>query len=168
MLKRSQSDDSANTDASMERFVPACHWDELRRQYPPEPSQRRGLRRLSSAMQSENPQCASPEAMWTIPAHDCLPEANLELIEEDLSRVRAVADLDACYASEAFLDDLDWAAQRHAVESRSDVELEPIHDEELGMLEAVRDLSRFVARTTPRRAASAPASWNIEQQVPTE
>jgi hypothetical protein len=119
-------------------------------------------------MQSENPQCANPEVKWTIPAHDCLPEANLEIIEEDHSRVRTVADLDACYASDAFLDDLDWAAQRHAVESRYGIEAEAIHDEELGMLEAVQDLSRFVARTTPRRAVSAPASWNIEHQVPTE
>jgi hypothetical protein len=173
MFKRARTQDSENNDSSMERFVPACHWDELRRQYPPEPSQKRGLRRLSNAMQSENPECSGIEAKWTIPATDCLPEANLEIIEEDLSLVRTVADLDACYASEAFLDDLDWAAQRFAVDSRANIEVEAVMDEELSMLEAVQDLSRFVARTTPRRAASAPSSrnlssWNMEQQSPTE
>lgn len=160
MLKKNSPDDGTNEDSPMDRFVPASHWDELRRQYPPEPSQKRGLRRLSKAMQSENPQCTGLETQWTITAHDCPKEMEMEILEEDLSRVRAVAELDACFASEAFLDDLDWAAQRYSVESQSELELEVSMDEELEMLEAVQDLSRFVARTTPRRAVTAPPLSN--------
>lgn len=161
MLKKNPSDDGMNEDSSMDRFVPASHWDELRRQYPPEPSQKRGLRRLSKAMQSENPKCAGLDARWTITANDFPNEMGMEILEEDLSRVRAVAELDACFASEAFLDDLDWAAQRYSVESQSEMELTISMDEELEMLEAVQDLSRFVARTTPRRAVSTPPLSNL-------
>ncbi|MFN6129763.1 MAG: hypothetical protein ACK494_12830 [Planctomycetota bacterium] len=71
-----------------------------------------------------------------------------------------VADLDACFSSDSFLDDLDWDLQTYDLcewDSGDDVNL----DAELGMLEAVQDLSRYVARTTPRRSQQAPSSPSL-------
>jgi hypothetical protein len=64
-------------------------------------------------------------------------------------------DVDQCFASRAFLDDLEWAVQTYEIRLGY-LESAPVDgvDLELGVLEAVQDLSRIVARTTPRRAAA--------------
>jgi hypothetical protein len=85
---------------------------------------------------------------------DCVSESEILQVEEGLVLERAVAEFDACFASAPFLDDLDWALQTYEICERSSSESDPM-DEELEMLEEVQDLTRFVARTTPRRSQVA-------------
>ncbi|MFO0014069.1 MAG: hypothetical protein ACK553_15150 [Planctomycetota bacterium] len=147
----------------MDTFVPATQWDALRKLYPPRPSRRRGLRALSQAITSENPENSlglESSVRWRISPSDCSPDADLAQFENDLVLERAIADLDTCFASEAFLDDLDWALQTYDIRQTGMGE-EDNMDAELEMLEAVQDLTRFVARTAPRRSQPSAASPSI-------
>lgn len=157
------SHNGTESEPSMDSFVPATQWDELRKLYPPKRSRSRGLRRLSQAMETENPENltgSKADASWTISPLDCSME--IDMVEESMDLVpdRIAAELDACYASEAFMDDLDWALQTYDICQRDSSEDENM-DEELEMLEAVQDLTRFVAKTSPRRAVAAPLKPSI-------
>lgn len=163
MSNRSMTNHSSDDESSMKAFVPATQWDELRKLYPPRPSRRRGLRGLSQAMATENLEnigLSQAPSRWNISPQDCAPEQAPDEIGEDFVLNRVVADLDACFSSDSFLDDLDWDLQTYDLcewDSGDDVNL----DAELGMLEAVQDLSRYVARTTPRRSQQAPSSPSL-------
>jgi hypothetical protein len=160
---QSETHDSANDEPRMDSFVPAMQWDELRKLYPPKRSRSRGLRRLSQVMETENPENldgAQTDVRWSISPMDCSMEVDVVEESMDLIPDRIVAELDACYASETFMDDLDWALQTYDICQR-DFGEEDNMDEELEMLEAVQDLTRFVAKTSPRRAATAPVKPSI-------
>lgn len=152
----------SSLESSNDGFVPARDWDALRKQYPHRRSRKRGFRALAEAMESENPECSAAAGSWVISPMDRLPGLDVGgLLEEDWLVTRAQADLDRCFASESFLDELDWAVQTHGLsfgDGGEDVNM----DAELELLEAVQDLTRFVARTTPRRtAADHPAQESI-------
>ena len=160
---QNEPQDGAEDEPCMDSFVPATQWDELRKLYPPKRSRTRGLRRLSQAMETENPENlegAVSDVRWSISPMDC--STDVDVVEEtaDLVPDRIVAELDACYASGAFMDDLDWALQTYDICQGNSGE-EDNMDDELEMLEAVQDLTRFVAKTSPRRAAAAPAKPSI-------
>lgn len=147
----------SDIESTMESFVPAAGWNELRKRYPPRIDRKRGLRSLSQAMEMENPenlQCTSSAPRWEISPMDCVSESEILQVEEGLVLERAVAEFDACFASAPFLDDLDWALQTYEICERSSSESD-LMDEELELLEEVQDLTRFVARTTPRRSQVA-------------
>lgn len=153
----------SNVESTTESFVPAAGWNELRKQYPPRIDRKRGVRSLSQAMETENPEnlrCESSARRWEISPMDCVPESEILHVEEGLVLERAVAEFDACFASASFLDDLDWALQTYDICERSSTESDPM-DDELEMLEEVQDLTRFVARTTPRRSQVAPSTPSI-------
>ena len=155
--------DGENGEPTMDSFVPATRWDELRKLYPPKRSRTRGLRRLSQAMETENPEnaeCSEAGIGWSISPMDCSTEPDVAEDLMDIVPDRIVAELDACYASEKFMDDLDWALQTYDICERDSVAEENM-DDELEMLEAVQDLTRFVAKTSPRRAADAPSMPSI-------
>jgi hypothetical protein len=163
MFNRFGTSPGSDGESSMKAFVPATQWDELRKLYPPRPSRRRGLRGLSQAMATENPEnigLSQASTRWSISPQDCVPEQTLDEMGEDFVLNRVVAELDACFSSDSFLDDLDWELQTYDLcewDSAEDVNL----DTELGMLEAVQDLTRYVARTTPRRVQHAPSSPSL-------
>jgi hypothetical protein len=164
MFKFDNANSGSDEEPTMDFFVPATQWDAVRRLYPPKPRRaRRGLRALSQAMESENlenPACAPSTEAWRISPMDCASELDFAQVEDDLVLGRAVADLDACFASESFIDDLDWALQTYDICHRDSIEADNM-DAELEMLEAVQDLTRFVARTSPRRSQQAPSSPSI-------
>lgn len=154
---------NSDGEPAMDAFVPAARWDELRKRYPPQVHGGRGLRSLSQAMESENPgNLEGPvvNSLWEISPMDSSSKLEIQQVEEGLAVERAVAESDACFASEMFLDDLDWALQTYDICRRTSAE-EVNMDDELEMLEAVQDLTRFVARTTPQRFQSLPSTTNI-------
>lgn len=151
------------SEPEMTSFVHATQWNDLRKLYPPIPSRARGLRPLSQAMESENPEnldCSGHSMRWNISPMDCSSAMDMLHKPLELAFDNDLAELDACYASETFLDDLDWALQTYEICQR-DAKFEDTMDEELEMLEAVQDLTRFVTKVTPRRAASAPSTPSI-------
>jgi hypothetical protein len=155
MFNLHRSNDGFDEEPTMGSFVPATQWDELRKKYPPKRRRaRRGLRALSQAMEVENPEnpgCLPSKTAWRISAMDCDSESDFTPIEDGLAIDRAAADLDVCFSSESFMDDLDWALQTYDICQRETAE-EVDMDAELEILEAVQDLTRYVTRTAPRRS----------------
>ncbi len=143
---------------SKDGYVPATHWNEMRQYYGSEPSQVRGLRLPSVALQSENPELAdipalmNRRAQWNL---SFLPEATPEHQFSSATDLTSEG-VDSCFCSEAFLDDVAWLSQ--TIEIRLDTE-EAIADSldlELGLMETVQDLSRIMAKTPARRASAMP------------
>lgn len=177
------TDSTSDPAPSLEGFVPATQWDALRKKHPPRRRGARGLRSLSQAMQTENPDqsdwCKSSELRWGRSSMDLFHAGDGDgivengVVETALAEARAAAQLDACFASESFLDDLDWSLQTYDLCHRdferdvSEVSSSDAMDAELEMLEAVQDLTRFVARTTPQRTRHVSAAGNpSDEKIP--
>lgn len=145
---------------SKDGFVPATHWNEMRKYYGSEPSQVRGLRLPSIALQSENPELAdipalmNRRAQWNL---SFLPDANPEYQFSPATDLTSEG-VDSCFCSEAFLDDVAWLSQ--TIEIRLDAEeaMADSLDLELGLMETVQDLSRILAKTPARRSSVVPQS----------
>ncbi|MBM3966904.1 MAG: hypothetical protein FJ308_17835 [Planctomycetes bacterium] len=145
---------------SRDGYVPATHWNEMRQYYGSEPSQVRGLRMPSVALQSENPELAdipalmNRRAQWNL---SFLPETNPEHQFSPATDLTSEG-VDSCFCSEAFLDDVAWLSQ--TIEIRLDTEdgFADSIDLELGLMETVQDLSRIMAKTPARRSSAVPQS----------
>jgi hypothetical protein len=143
---------------SRDGYVPATHWNEMRQYYGSEPSQVRGLRLPSIAMQSENPELAdipawmNRRAQWNL---SFLPDATPEHYFSPATELTSEG-VDSCFCSEAFLDDVAWLSQ--TIEIRLDTEeaMADSLDLELGLMETVQDLSRILAKTPARRSSLVP------------
>lgn len=150
---------------SIDGFVPATQWNELRQRFVSEPSQTRGLRSLTAALEAENPEMSDrtlfpirrgnrSRVAWqpdkTAVASD---EVVCNRAEFDSTGTYAFdTEVDVCFASDRFMDHLEWSLQTIDLRSVGNPEGTLDLDLELGLMEAVQDLSRIVARGTARRA----------------
>ena len=145
---------------SRDGYVPATHWKEMRQYYGSVPSQVRGLRLSSIALQSENPELSdipalmNRRAQWNL---SFLPEDNPE---HHFSRATDLTSegVDSCFCSEAFLDDVAWLSQTIEIRLETEEASADSLDLELGLMETVQDLSRILAKTPARRTSAVPRS----------
>jgi hypothetical protein len=117
-------------------------------------------------METENPENLEGAARMFAGAFPDGLLAELDVVEETMDLVpnRIVAELDACYASDAFMDDLDWALQTYDICRRESGEEENM-DDELEMLEASGFNTFCCENFTPAAAAPAKPSIPIEKPV---
>ncbi len=145
----------AKTNHDNNGFVNALSWDELRQSFKREPSQVRGERSLTAAMQAENPDFSdlplqrNRRASWNL---SFVPdEKTVQQFAREPDPLQS-QDVDNCFADLGFDYIPDVAKHRFDIQiNESDFDLE------LGLLEAVQDVSMAVARVQVRRAANAPA-----------
>jgi len=146
--------------ASRDGYVPATHWTEMRQYYGSEPSQVRGLRLSSIALQSENPELSdipalmNRRAQWNL---SFLPEVTPEHHFSPATDLSSEG-VDSCFCSEAFLDDVAWLSQTIEIRLETEERIADSLDLELGLMETVQDLSRILARTPARRTSVVPRS----------
>ncbi len=151
-------------------FLPAMQWNDLRRQLGSAPSGNDGLRSLSNSMRAENPQFDVGGDAFNRRTVDEGPRSDHDgLWNSEKGTTRPISlnigrrntpvpceRFDACFASQAFLDDVAWDVETFDVQFSDDTEPAMDMDFELGLLEAVQDVSRLAARSVVRRAAAAP------------
>jgi len=148
-----------SSSSALEPFAPITACGNSDRESRSEPVTPRGFRSLSDAMRTENPDFAfgpllgSSPATWAGDSEDENPWQPEPLcvspsVVSDVSSHR----IDACFASQAFLDDVAWSIETHGLRDDTHLPLDHDMDLELSVMESVQDLSRSVAKGTVRRA----------------
>jgi hypothetical protein len=156
MFFRKNRDSSPST---LEPFAPITDFGNSGRESRSEPASPRGFRSLTDAMRTENPDFAfgprlgNSPATWAGDSEDENPWQPKPLCgSQNVTPDVASHRIDACFASQAFLDDVAWSIETHGLRDDTHLPLEHDLDLELSVMESVQDLSRSVAKGTARRA----------------